>query len=151
MDIKKLLSPFEGGECYLLCFTSTKVSLGEYKNGEYRFLEEGINLEEVKQIHAFNEMKENRYIEGLGYILLDDEELKYESFDESMFLLGTLDSDFDHNILIQGGRRLALPFPIDINTFGDGVKLKVRNYVDYDERDRAYIKASRLVGFMKEE
>ena len=131
------------------CFDVLTVDsfIDKYQSGE-KVLDVRVfdNDRELRLVRDYigNDFTEN--IEISDDNMTDINGAKCYSYDDEQYL----DIDMNRSVATTGkvratgGGEYTLPFE-----FNDKTKVLIRNYVDYDEKGQAYLKAWRVVGFRK--
>jgi CRISPR-associated protein (TIGR03984 family) len=83
-----------------------------------------------------------------GWLIEDACERLDENEDEKYWLWGRRTEAKDGFVLLAEGRQGLHHAPPQPSETGDRLALRVRHYIDYDDQDQAYIRASRLVGLV---
>lgn len=155
--LKEVSNSFEGSEkAYAVMLFTDTFEVVDYS--EFGSMVDGkLNIEKLLDVRIFNEIEEYRLYrdycgnDDYNYVHVSDEEMKKDKqtdvYDDEQYLdidlkRTTEKLQADGYVLATGGGKYKFPIAI----YGD-MKIKIRNYVSYDENGQAYIKAWRLVGF----
>jgi len=131
------------------------VEFGRYENETYAFKDKYPNSE-VLEIHIFNKDKEFRVIKvsNNDFIvkLIDGKNkngIEDEYIEEGMMFFGQetfVKSENGVTTLKERGVKKDFYFSLTKEQHDKLLRLKVRNYIEYDEDDMIYIKNYRIVG-----
>ena len=150
---KKWNSKIDIDNGYAIIMCTDRFIIAEYPMGEVESELDEIWENRLLDIRVFNSEKEYRLFRGdvgrgFSERILDDRAGDY--FDDEQYL--DIDTKRSKKTFMEqkkvratGGGFYMLP----LDDYQD-IKLKIRNYLGYDERGHAYVKAVRLIGFEKE-
>ena len=141
-----------GGYAIIMCTDCFEVMEYPLEKTE-KFLAESWN-DRLLDVRIFDSEKEYRLFRGdvgrpFSETILDDS--LGDFFDDEQYLdIDTKRSagTFAENKKVKATGGGSYTLPLD---YFQGVKLKLRNYLGYDERGHAYVKAIRVTGFKEEE
>lgn len=146
--VNKAFESFGNDEGYIVVYTVEAIYLGRVKDKNATFTSPFAGYDKLRELRIFNNDKEVKIVYNdedksyVGPIITTDEG---ETFDEYLSLGEARASENGNTLAGRDGEKKMLWYPLSFARTG---YLQVRNYIEYDVDDIAYIKKSRYVKFV---
>jgi len=157
-DFQSKIEQLFNSNGYVIAYLNYKVFIGKFKDKNLIFYnKETFEPKHLQTIRIFNEDKEFylwKISENLfnGRLRIDNQGEEKDVVDAEQILWGTMVKSLDNNwsrIYEERGTELIIPFGNPaIDNHKKRIKIKTRNYIDYNELSQAGYVDSRFVSFI---
>jgi len=157
-DLQDKIEQLFNSNGYIIAYLDYKVLIGEFKDKNLIFYnKETFEPKYLQTMRVFNENKEFylwKISENLfnGRLRIDNQGEEKDVVNAEQILWGTMVKSLDNNwsrIYEERGTELIIPFDnLAIDNHKKRIKIKTRNYIDYNELGQAGYVDSRFVSFI---